>query len=179
MPSTRERRPPDGEDGAGGAAYPQGLTRPPSLVTIPIDALVDLAADRVKLTSRSEYALLALVHLARHADKGFLSVQSIAAAQNIPARFLEQILLTLKRGRYVRSLKGQRGGFCLARPPERITLAEIIRLFDGALAPTESASRYFYDTTPIEKERKMLRVLKEIRDMVSQRLEATTLADVM
>ena len=56
----------------------------------------------MRLTSRSEYALLALVHLARHVDDGFLSVQTIAAAQDIPPRFLEQILLTLKRGRYVR-----------------------------------------------------------------------------
>ena len=53
-----------------------------------------------------------------------------------------------------------------------------MRLFDGALAPTESASKYFYETTPIEKERKLLRVFKEIRDVVATRLEGTTLADV-
>jgi Rrf2 family cysteine metabolism transcriptional repressor len=132
----------------------------------------------VKLTSRSEYALLALVHLARHEAKGYLPVQSIADAQGIPPRFLEQILLTLKRARYVRSLKGQKGGYCLSRPADRITLAEVIRLIDGALAPTESVSKYFYETTPIEKERKLLRVFKEIRDVVSARLEGTTIADV-
>jgi Rrf2 family cysteine metabolism transcriptional repressor len=132
----------------------------------------------LKLTSRSEYALLALVHLARHAEEGFLPVQAIGAAQGIPPRFLEQILLTLKRARYVRSLKGQHGGYALARPAERITLAEIVRLIDGALAPTESVSKYFYETTPIEKERKLLRVFKEIRDIVSERLEKTTIADV-
>jgi Rrf2 family cysteine metabolism transcriptional repressor len=133
----------------------------------------------VKLTSRSEYALLALVHLARNEAKGYLSVQSIAAAQQIPPRFLEQILLTLKRARYVRSLKGQRGGYSLAKPASRITLAEVIRLIDGALAPTESVSKYFYETTPIEKERQLLRVFKDIRDFVSARLEKTTLADVI
>jgi Rrf2 family transcriptional regulator, cysteine metabolism repressor len=132
----------------------------------------------LKLTSRSEYALLALVHLARHTEEGFLPVQAIGAAQGIPPRFLEQILLTLKRARYVRSLKGQHGGYALARPAERITLAEIVRLIDGALAPTESVSKYFYETTPIEKERKLLRVFKEIRDIVSERLEKTTIADV-
>ncbi len=133
----------------------------------------------MKLTSRSEYALLALAHLARHQEEGFLPVQSIAEAQKIPPRFLEQILLTLKRARYVKSLKGQRGGYCLARSPDRITLAEVIRLIDGALAPTESASKYFYETTPIERERKLLRVFKEIRDFVSARLEKTTIADVI
>jgi Rrf2 family protein len=144
---------------------------------IPIGSL-PIAPTTVKLTSRSEYALLALVHLARNEAKGYLPVQSIAAAQQIPPRFLEQILLTLKRGRYVRSLKGQKGGYSLAKPAARITLAEVIRLFDGALAPTESASKYFYEATPIEKERQLLRVFKEIRDLVSARLERTTIADV-
>ena len=132
----------------------------------------------MKLTTRSEYALLALVHLARHSEEGYLSVQSIADAKAIPAKFLEQILLTLKHARYVRSLKGQRGGYRLARPANKVSLAEIIRLFDGALAPTESVSKYFYESTPIEKERSLLRVFKEIRDMVSAKLEQTTLADV-
>ena len=133
----------------------------------------------MKLTSRSEYALLALVHLARCEPEVFVPVQAIAAAQGIPPKFLEQILLTLKRSRYVRSLKGQRGGYCLAKSAKRITLAEIIRLFDGALAPTESASKYFYEATPIEKEERVLQVFKEIRDLVSARLESTTLADVV
>jgi Rrf2 family transcriptional regulator, cysteine metabolism repressor len=132
----------------------------------------------MRLSHRSEYALLALVHLARHESEGFLTAQAIAEAQGIPAKFLEQILLTLKRARYVRSMKGQHGGFQLARPAARITLAEVIRLFDGALAPTESVSRYFYEPTPIERERSLLRVFKEIRDQISARLEATTVADV-
>ena len=132
----------------------------------------------MKLTSRSEYALLALVHLARHVDEGYLSVHVIAEAQGIPPKFLEQILLTLKRSRHVKSLKGPRGGFQLARAAGTITLAEVIRLFDGALAPTESVSRYFYESTPVEKEKKLLKVFKGIRDEVSRRLEGTTVADV-
>ena len=132
----------------------------------------------MKLTTRSEYALLALVHLARHDEAGYLSVQSIADAKTIPPKFLEQILLTLKHARYVRSLKGQRGGYRLARPANKISMAEIIRLFDGALAPTESVSKYFYESTPVEKERSLLRVFREIRDMVSDKLEQTTIADV-
>ena len=132
----------------------------------------------MRLTAKSEYALLALVHLVRHADEGYLSVQSIAEEQGIPPKYPEQILLTLKRARYVRSFKGQHGGYCLARPAREITLAEVIRLFDGALAPTESVSKYFYESTPIEKERALLKLFKGIRDYVSDRLEKTTLADV-
>jgi Rrf2 family protein len=132
----------------------------------------------VKLTSRSEYALLALVYMARQQSEGFISVETIAAAQGIPPKFLEQILLALKRAKYVRSQKGQRGGYCLAKRPEEVSLAEIIRFFDGALAPTESVSRYFYESTPIEREKSLVRVLMEVRDWVSEKLESTTLADV-
>jgi len=132
----------------------------------------------MKLTSRSEYALLALVYLARHQSEGYISVETIALAQAIPAKFLEQILLALKRAKYLRSSKGQHGGYHLAKPANKLTLAEVIRLFDGALAPTESVSQYFYESTPIEKEKSLVRVFKEIRDYVSDKLESTTLADV-
>ena len=132
----------------------------------------------MKLTSRSEYALLALVYLNRHDDDGLVSVETIALAQGIPAKYLEQILLALKRAKYLHSSKGQHGGYRLAKPADKISLAEVIRLFDGALAPTESVSEYFYESTPIEKEKSLVRVFKEIRDYVSDKLEHTTLADV-
>ena len=133
---------------------------------------------KMKLTSRSEYALLALVYLSRHGSEGYVSVETIALAQGIPPKFLEQILLALKRAKYLRSSKGQRGGYRLAKPAERITLAEIIRALDGALAPTQSVSVYFYDSTPIEKEKNLVRVFKRIRNSIAEKLENTTLADV-
>jgi len=132
----------------------------------------------MKLTSRSEYALLALVYLARSNATGYVSAETIAEAQKIPAKFLEQILLALTRGKYLRSSKGQHGGYKLVKSSDKISLAEIIRLFDGALAPTESVSKYFYESTPIEKEKKLVSVFRDIRDYVSEKLENTTLADV-
>jgi Rrf2 family cysteine metabolism transcriptional repressor len=132
----------------------------------------------MRLTARSEYALLALVHLARHDGDGFVPVQTIADAQDIPAKFLEQILLALKRARVLRSLKGKGGGYRLARKAGTITLAEVIRLLDGPLAPTESVSRYFYSPTPIRHEKSLLRVFTRIRNYVSNTLERTTIADV-
>jgi Rrf2 family transcriptional regulator, cysteine metabolism repressor len=133
----------------------------------------------MKLTTRSEYALLALVYLARHGTDDFVSIETIAQAQGIPPKFLEQLMLALKRAHFLRSAKGQHGGYALAKAPEQITLAEIIRLFDGALAPTESVSEYFYESTPIEKEKGLVTVFKDIRDYVSNKLESTTVADVM
>lgn len=139
---------------------------------------ISILVNRMKLTSRSEYALLALVYLARRKSGEVTSVETIASAQGIPQKFLEQILLALKRAKFLSSCKGQRGGYRLLKPASKITLAEVIRLFDGALAPTDSVSRYFYESTPIEKEKSLIRVFKKIRDFVADKLENTTLADV-
>ena len=133
----------------------------------------------MKLTTRSEYALLALLYLTRHHTDDYVTVETVAAAQSIPHKYLEQIMLALKRARYVRSSKGQHGGYRLAKPAENIQLAEIIRLFDGALAPTDSVSEHFYEATPIEKEKGLIAVFKDIRDYAAVKLEKTSLADVL
>jgi Rrf2 family protein len=133
----------------------------------------------MKLTSRCEYALLALVYFSRNQPEGYISVETIALAQGIPPKFLDRILLALNRARYVRSSKGQRGGgYHLAKPANKISLAEIIRLLEGALAPTQSVSVCFYESTPIEKEKNLVRVFKKLRDYIAKNLEQTTLADV-
>jgi len=133
----------------------------------------------MKLSCRSEYALLAMVYLARHQTEEYISVQTIAAAQQVPPRFLEQILLALRRAKYLRSSKGKGGGFRLAISPDAISLAEIVRLFEGALAPTESVSKYFYGPTPIEKEARLLELFKEVRDYIAEKMEKTVLSDVI
>ena len=133
----------------------------------------------MKLTARSEYALLALVYLARNPSDDYISIDTIARAQGIPPKFLEQLMLALKRAHFLRSSKGQHGGYALAKAPDKISLAEVVRLFDGALAPTESVSQNFYESTPIEKEKGLTEVFRDIRDYVSRKLETTTIADVM
>lgn len=133
----------------------------------------------MKLTTRSEYALLALLYLARHPTDDYVTVETIAAAQVIPHKYLEQIMLALKRARYVRSCKGQRGGYRLAKAPGKIPIADIVRLFDGALAPTESVSEHFYESTPVEKEKNLVALFKDIRDFAADKLEKTSLADVL
>jgi Rrf2 family cysteine metabolism transcriptional repressor len=133
----------------------------------------------MKLTTRSEYALLALTYLARHSNEGYISIDTVAKAQEIPPKFLEQLMLAMKRAHLLRSVKGQRGGYTLAKAANEITLAEVIRLFDGALAPTESVSENFYEPTPIEKEKNLVKVFKDIRNYVSTKLEKTTIADAI
>ncbi len=132
----------------------------------------------MKLSTRSEYACLALIDLAQHRDDGFVPTPLIAERQGVPRQYLEQILLILKRAGYVRSRRGTGGGYRLARDASSISMAQVIRLLDGALAPVESVSRYFYEPTPISRNARLLAVFGEIRDFVSDKLESTTFADL-
>jgi Rrf2 family cysteine metabolism transcriptional repressor len=133
----------------------------------------------MKLSSKCEYACLALIYLAEHYGEGLVKIQEIAVSKKIQKKFLEQILLVLKLRGYVKSKKGASGGYLLALPPEKITLAEVIRLMDGALAPVESVSKYFYEPTPIEQEKRLLKVFKDIRDFIAGKLERITFKDLV
>lgn len=133
----------------------------------------------MKLSSRTEYALLALVFIARAEGNGFVKADNIAAAQGIPLKFLEQILLALKNALLLKSMKGREGGYKLARDPKKVSIAEVVRLFDGAVAPTVSVSRYFYESTPIEKEKKLVRFFRGIRDEIARKVEKATIADML
>ena len=132
----------------------------------------------MKLTTRSEYGLLALIHLARQKAGVYVAVDSIAKAQNIPTSFLEQLMLTLKRAGYVVSARGSRGGYKLSKSASSICIAEVVRLFDGALAPTSSVSRYFYEPTPIEREKRLVSLFEGITRKFSEVLEKTSIASV-
>ena len=129
----------------------------------------------MRLTKKSEYALLALIDLARCYGKDTAKIFEVAQRNGIPKKYLEQIFLQLKGGGYVRSIRGANGGYELAKAPDKISLAEIIRFIDGPLASVGSASLYFFEHTPIERSDKLLQVFKDIRDIVADKLENTTL----
>jgi len=133
----------------------------------------------MKMTTKTEYALLALTYLARNDRHENIPTKRIAIEQSIPIKFLEQIMLSLKRAGFITSVKGQNGGSKLAKAPKDITLADVVRLFDGALAPTECVSERFYRQTPIGREEKLVNVFKEIRNFIAYSLENKTLADVI
>lgn len=133
----------------------------------------------VKLSSKSEYACLAVLDLAERYETGLCTIGDIARHKNMPKKFLEQILLVLKRAGYVKSRKGAEGGYRLGKPPKEISVAEVVRLMDGALAPVESVSRYFYEPTPIEQSRTLVRLFRDIRDYIADKLEKTTFADLI
>ncbi len=134
----------------------------------------------MKLSKRGEYGLRALQDLARHHGEGPLPNKELAERNNIPARFLEQIMLILKHGQIVHSRKGPKGGYYLARPPEQITLAEAVRLLDGPLSPVSCTSETAYEPCgcPDMNTCGLRKVMKEVRDVVAEMMENTTLADL-
>ncbi len=133
----------------------------------------------MKLTTKSEYSILALIYLARRGRGQWVKMEEICTTYGIPKKYLEQLFFVLKRSGYVKAKRGAEGGYSLVKPPDEVTLAEIVRLMDGALAPTESVSEHFFSHTPLEKEQKVVGVLGEIRDYVSKRLEETTFAQLI
>ncbi len=133
----------------------------------------------MKLTTRSEYALLALIYISRHKSKGFIKIEDICSKYDISKKYLEQIFSSLKQARLIKTRTGASGGYSLAKPAQKISVAQVIRLMDGALAPTLAASKYFYCKTPLEKEEKIMKVLKEIRDYISVRVESLKISDLV
>ena len=132
----------------------------------------------MKLTTKSEYSILALIYLARNEKEDFVKIEDICSKYDISKKYLELLFTILKQNRYIKTKRGASGGYKLAKPASKINIAEIIRLMDGALASTESVSKYFYSDTPLAQEKKILPVFKDIRDYISNRLEALKLSDL-
>jgi Rrf2 family transcriptional regulator, cysteine metabolism repressor len=133
----------------------------------------------MKLTTKSRYSLLALIYIARHEEEGFIKIGDICSEYHVSQKYLERLLVVLREKNYIVTKRGIGGGCCLAKPAKKITAAEIIRLMDGALAPVKSVSEYFYVASEIEKEKKLLKVFKEIRDFVSDKMENLTIQDLL
>src|SRR5580698_860618 len=134
----------------------------------------------MKLSLRGEYALRALVVLGMNYGKEVLRIQTISDQQNIPKRFLEQILNDLKSAGIVESRRGVAGGYRLSRPPEKISLALVIRHIEGPLAPVSCVSEKFYSrcTCPDEAKCGIRSVMKEVREAIVKILEDVSVAEL-
>jgi Rrf2 family protein len=134
-----------------------------------------------QLSKRTQYSLRALYALARSYGQGPVLISRLAEEEAIPKKFLEQILLSLKSSGLVESKKGKGGGYTLVRPPGNITVAAVIRLMEGPLAPLPCASETRFrkcdECVDIETCGTRL-VMREVRDAMAQILDSTTLAAV-
>jgi Rrf2 family protein len=135
----------------------------------------------MKLSVRGEYALRALVVLGLNAgNQEVLRIQTISEQQNIPKRFLEQILNDLRTAGILESKRGLAGGYRLRLPPEEVTLATVIRLIEGPLAPVSCVSEKFYErcSCPSEEKCGIRSIMQEVRDAIVRILDGVTLAEL-
>jgi len=129
----------------------------------------------MKLSRKCEYALLILIQLSgTHGDGKPIPSSVLSEKNKIPRKFLDQIMSLLRKNGYVESVRGVTGGFRLSKPPGEISLAEIVRLIDGPIAPIASVSTYFYRQTPSEQNDRLISCFKDIRDYAAMKLETLT-----
>ena len=132
----------------------------------------------MKLLQRGEYALRALLVLGMNHGSSVVRIRDIAQQQNIPRRFLEQILNDLKSAGFVLSKRGVAGGYRLQRGPNEISLADIIRHLEGPLAPVGCVSVNYYQrcSCPDEAKCAIRSVMQEVRDAIVGVLEGVSVA---
>jgi Rrf2 family protein len=134
----------------------------------------------MKLSLRGEYALRALIVLGLNYGQAVVRIQTISEQQNIPKRFLEQILNDLKSAGVVESRRGVAGGYRLSKPPEQISLALVIRHIEGPLAPVSCVSEKFYArcSCPDENKCGIRSVMREVREAIVAILEGVSVAEL-
>jgi Rrf2 family protein len=125
-------------------------------------------------SAKTEYGLVALIELAGiHSGGGVLQVSEIAARQNIPERYLEQMLTSLRRGGILRSIRGPKGGYQLLRAPAEISVSEVVACLEGESSAREAAGRQSPEFSVLDA---LASQLEETRQRL---LEATSLQDLL
>ena len=133
------------------------------------------------LNKKTQYALKALMYLAEHKDEGPVLISEISVKKKIPLKFLENILLELKKDGILESKKGKGGGYYLNKAPNKIPLARIIRLIHGPIAMLPCVSLYFYERCKNcdEKHCGLHDIMIDVRDANLKILEKKTVADLI
>lgn len=139
----------------------------------------------MRLSKRGEYGLRAMIFLASASAAGsqpprIVQLREISEHENIPAKFLEQILFALKNAGLLHSKMGNGGGYYLVKPSGEITLGQIFRVLDGPLAPLHCVSELAYEPCicPDEKSCGLRLVMKDVRNAIIAILDHTSLADI-
>ena len=132
----------------------------------------------MKITKRGEYALKALLALAFVHGQRTLSLREISQQERLPVKFLEQIMMVLKRSGFVQSTKGKHGGYALSRTPKEIIVGEIIRVVDGPLAPIATAQEIQNRILKEERHPGLYSTLLDVRNAISKILDHKSLADI-
>jgi Rrf2 family protein len=133
------------------------------------------------LSKKSKYGLKALLVLAQEAGRGPVLVSDLAEREGLPKKFLEAILLELKRHGVLQSKKGKGGGYFLSRKPSDVTVGQVIRVLEGPLAliPCVSQTAYMKCEECVSEETCGIRlIMKDVRDATARILDSTSLAEL-
>ena len=134
------------------------------------------------LSKRAKYAIQAMIRLAKEKDNGPLVIGEISEREHIPKKFLESILLELKNAGYVNSRKGRRGGYYLIKDPDAINMADIHRIFDGAIALLPCVTYQYYERCEECQDEKTCAIrsaIKEVRDATVNIMKRYTLKELV
>ncbi len=135
------------------------------------------------LSAKAQYAIHALTFLGEHYQQGFIPINQIAEKRKIPAKFLEAILLELRKAGILGSKAGKNGGYYLLKPPTEIQMVTILRLMDGPIALLPCVSKKFYEPCrlcPYPEDTCNIRLIfLEVRDATLQVIEGKTLQHLM
>ncbi len=126
--------------------------------------------------------MLALVHLAKHQDDGPVLISKIAEEEHIPQKFLEAILLDLKKDGTLASKKGKGGGYYLIKSPDEVNMADVMRLFDGAIALLPCVTYKYYERCEECKDEETCSIREtfmKVRNQTVEILKACTLTQLM
>mgnify|MGYP001548056136 CR=1 FL=1 len=137
----------------------------------------------MKLSKRGEYAIRTLINLglATEVKRPLIQVSELADNEQLPVKFLEQIMQTLKEAGLVESQRGKFGGYRLSKPTREITIGQVVRLIDGPLAPIGCVSQTAYEkcTCPDENHCGLRMLMLDVRNAIANILDRYTLADVV
>ncbi len=137
----------------------------------------------MKLSKKGEYALRTLINLGIAAEVGrdLVQVTELADSEQLPVKFLEQIMQALKEAGLVKSERGKFGGYRLAKPARKVTIGAVVRLIDGPLAPIGCVSQTAYEkcTCPDEAHCGLRMLMLDVRNAITGILDRYTLADVV
>jgi len=133
----------------------------------------------MKLTYKGDYALKIILDLSLNYGKALSQIKDISKRQDIPKKFLEQIVLLLKSAKYINTIRGPKGGISLAKAPSEITLGEIVRLIEGPTSPIACVSTTGYSQCDFEKKCVFKHVWQDIKERTNEVLDHTTFEDMV
>lgn len=134
----------------------------------------------MKLSTKGRYGVAAMYDLARHHGQGAISLRSVALRQGISEHYLEQLMSSLRKAGYVKSVRGAQGGYMLTRDPAAVSVGDIIRIMEGPIAPVDCLLSGIDDNDYCERAGDCVTrgVWAKVRDSINSVLDSISLADL-